>query len=228
MAIDDQAPDGLLGRRTILVGCGAALLTGLLAPAAAADKALDVRILQTASSLEVLTVAAYNTFLGIEAVRGGNPALRRFVQTTLLQHEEHRKAFQSQTLALGGTKQEAAHPTLLAMVEQATPGLLSPLEVVVLAESLETAATQTYLKNTVELEDTAAKRVMASVMGVESQHAAVLRAMKSLLEGATPDLITIPLDPNATTLPPAFGSLAFPDPFEPTTSAAAPESGAVA
>ena len=228
MGIDDRAPDALLSRRTLLAGGTCVPLTGLLAAPAAAERALDVRILQTASSIEVLTVAAYTTFLGTEAVRGGNPVLKRVVQTTLLHHEEHRKAFQSQTLALGGTKQEAAHPALLSIVEQSTSGLLSPLDVVALAEALETTAAQTYLKNTVDLEDTAAKRVMASVMGVESQHAAVLRAMKALLEGATPDLIAIPLDTGVATLPPAFGSVAFPDAFEPTAGAAAPDSGAVA
>lgn len=230
MGIDDRAPDRLLSRRTILAGGAGALVAGLLAapaaPAAAADKALDVRILQTASSVEVLTVAAYTTFLSIEAVRGGNPVLRRFVQTTLLQHEEHRKAFQSETLALGGAKQEAAHPALLAMVEQATPTLLAALDVVVLAETLETVAAQTYLKNTAQLADDGARRVMASVLGVESQHAAFLRVVKALLEGATPDLIAIPVDPGL--LPPTIGSVAFPEPFEPLTSAVAPESGAVA
>ncbi len=81
--------------------------------------------------------------------------------------------------------------------------------------------------NTTQLEDTASKRVMASVMGVETQHAAVLRAVKALLMGGAPQLIKIPIGADAAKLPAAAGSVAFPDAFEPVTNAAGADTGAV-
>lgn len=188
----------------------------------------DVKILQTASAIEIQAVATYNSFLTLQVVRGGNPALIRFAQTTLFQHDEHRQAFQSQTQALGGPKQEAAHPGLQSLVEQAIPGLHGPLDVVNLAEHLETIATRTYLVDVPRLTDPAARRAMASVLGVQAQLAAVLRAAKALLADPTTDLFTIPLDPAAASLPAALVGAAFPDPFEPTTEALGPETGAVA
>ena len=216
-------------RREVLAGvaCGAgALLAGLAAGPARADTALDVRILQTASSLEVLAVATYQAVLSLEAVRA-TPALARFVQTTLIQHDEHRKAFQAQTKTLGGKEQAGPNPVYAPVLDQARPGLRAPLDVVNLAETLETLATQTYLQHTAQLEDRNARRLMASVMGVESQHAAVLRTFKVLLEGGVPDLVRIPLGDDAAKLPGPAGRAAFPEPFEPTTSVADPASGAV-
>jgi rubrerythrin len=218
---------GGLAARGLFGGGLGALLTGLLATPARADEALDIQILQTASSLEVLAVATYGAALGLDFIKSGNPVVVRFAQTTMMQHDEHRKAFQSQTKALGGKEQTAPNSKFAPVVEQAKPTLKAPLDVVNLAETLETIATQTYLQNTTQLEDTASKKVMASVMGVETQHAAVLRAVKALLEGGAPDLIKIPIGADAAKLPAAAGSVAFPDAFEPIKTVAEPETGAV-
>lgn len=218
---------GGLAARGLLGGGFGALLSGLLATPAHADEALDIQILQTASSLEVLAVATYGAALGLDFIKNGNPVVVKFAQTTMMQHDEHRKAFQSQTKALGGKEQTAPNAKFLPVVEQAKPTLKDPLSVVTLAETLETVATQTYLQNTTQLEDTASKRVMASVMGVETQHAAVLRAVKALLEGGAPNLIKIPIGADVAKLPAAAGSVAFPDAFEPIKTVAEPETGAV-
>lgn len=218
---------GGLAARGLFGGGLGALLTGLLATPARADEALDIQILQTASSLEVLAVATYGAALSLDFIKSGNPVVVKFAQTTMMQHDEHRKAFQSQTKALGGKEQTAPNSKFAPVVEQAKPTLKAPLDVVNLAETLETIATQTYLQNTTQLEDTASKKVMASVMGVETQHAAVLRAVKALLEGGAPDLIKIPIGADAAKLPAAAGSVAFPDAFEPIETVAEPETGAV-
>ncbi|MGH9179681.1 MAG: ferritin-like domain-containing protein [Acidimicrobiales bacterium] len=218
-----------LRRREVLAGlaCGAgAVLAGLAAAPARADTALDVQILQTASSLELLAVAAYQAALSLEAVRG-TPALARFAQTTLLQHEEHLKAFQAHTKTLGGKEQGNPNPVFAPVLDQARPGLRAPLDVVNLGETLESLLTQTYLQNTAQLENRDARRLVASVMGVESQHAAVLRTFKALLEGGVPDLVRIPIGDDAAKLPAAAGRAAFPEPFEPVTTVAEPASGAV-
>lgn len=216
---------GALATRGLFAGGLGSFLAAMLSAPARADTPLDIQILQTASSLEVLAVGTYNTALGLPFIKGGNPVVVKFAQTTMGQHDEHRKAFQAQTKTLGGKEQTQPNPKFQQVVQQAAPKLKAPGDVVGLAETLETVATQTYLENTTQLEDTAAKRVMASVMGVETQHAATLRAVKALLEGGAPELIKIPTD--VSRLPAAAGSVAFPDAFEPVKTTAEPESGAV-
>lgn len=218
---------GGLATRTLLPGGIAAAVTTLLAKPARADQALDVQILQTASSLEVLAVATYGAALGLDFIKSGNPVVVTFAQTTMSQHDEHKKAFQAQTKTLGGMEQTNPSPKFLPVVEQAKPTLKAPLDVVTLAEALETIATQTYLNNLTLLDDATTKGLMASVMGVETQHAATLRAVKALLEGGAPELIKIPIGADAAKLPAAAGSVAFPEAFEPVTTIAEPETGAV-
>ncbi|HET7488708.1 MAG TPA: ferritin-like domain-containing protein [Acidimicrobiales bacterium] len=203
---------------------GAGGLGALVAGALAAPPA-DVRALQTATSLEVAAVAAYGALRDLAVVRG-NPALVRFVQTTMFQHDEHRQAFQSQTRALGGQPQTAPHPALASVVDQATPTLTTPLDVVTLAETLETVAAHTYLADLAQLEDGASRRLVASVMGVECRHAATLRVFKALLQGA-PDLVRFPLGADAARLPPGSLVAGVPEPTEPTTGAVAPDSAAL-
>ncbi|HUS61858.1 MAG TPA: ferritin-like domain-containing protein, partial [Acidimicrobiales bacterium] len=216
---------GLAGRGLFAGGIGTALAT-LIARPAAADKNLDIQILQTASSLEVLAVATYDAALTLPFIKDGNKTVVAFAQTTRKQHDEHRKAFQDQTKALGGTVQEAPNPKFVPVVEAAKPKLKTALDVATLAETLETVATETYLVNCSLLADTDSRALMASVMGVETQHAATLRAVKALLSANAPDLIAI--DPAVVAkLPAAAGSVAFPEPFESDAAAAAPETGAV-
>jgi hypothetical protein len=218
---------GSVGMRLAVPGGIVAALTALLAAPARADKPLDVQILQTASSLEVLAIATYQAALGLDFIKNGNPVIVKFAETTMKQHDEHRKAFQAQTKTLGGAVQTNPNPKFVPVVEQAKPNLKTPLDVATLAEQLETIATQTYLQNTMLLDDTNTRSLMASVMGVETQHAATLRAVKALLAGGAGDLIKIPIGADVAKLPAAAGSVAFPDAFEPVGTIAEPETGAV-
>jgi hypothetical protein len=186
-----------------------------------------VQILQTASSLEVLAVATYGAALGLDFIKNGNPVVVKFAQTTMSQHDEHKKAFQAQTKTLGGKEQTSPNPKFAPVVEQAKPNLKTPLDVVNLAVTLEDAATQTYLQNIFLLDSSNTKALMASVMGVETQHAATLRAVKALLEANMPDLIKIPIGADVAKLPAAAGSVSFPNAFEPVGTIAEPETGAV-
>ena len=95
-----------------------------------------------------------------------------------------------------------------------------------LAATLEQVATETYLSDLNMFTDVKSKTLMASVMGVESQHLATLRAVGALLAGA-PDLIKIPLGADVAKLPAAAGSVAFPEPFAGVTMASPPAEGAV-
>ena len=193
-----------------------------------ADAALDVQILQTASSLEILAVATYEAALGLPFIADGNPVVRTFAETTMAQHDEHRSAFQDQTNALGGTVQDQPNARYQQVVMDATPGLTDPVAVVDLAMALEEVATDTYLADIKLLSDGELRRLMGSVMGVEAQHLCTLRAVKALL-GADPTGAIITLPPDLAALPEAAGNVAFPENgFEDPDMASPPEEGAVA
>lgn len=209
---------GLLG-----TGFGSAL-TAIVARPALAQEDVDVQILQTATSLELLAVATYGTALTLPFM-SDNAVVRTFAETTRMQHDEHGKAFVAQTTALGGEEQTEPNPKYAQVVEAMTPTLTDASKVVELAMSLEEVATQTYVNNVGIMEDTKSKEVMASVMGVEAQHLAILRAVDALIKGDAADLIALP--PDLPALPAAAGSVAFPEPFEGTENASPPEEGAV-
>ena len=226
-------------RRTLLqrlgLGTGAALastvfggaLASIVATPASADEALDVQMLQTASSLERLASNTYKAALGLPFIKSGNAVVVKFAQTTMMQHDEHRKGFQDQTTALGGKVQDSPNPKFQKVVDAALPGLKGPLDVVKLAAALEKTATDTYLVDLTMFDDKKSIELMGSVMGVEAQHLSTLRAVQALLEGNAPELIAIPTD--LAKLPKAAGSVAFPDAFEttPDENIAEPETGAI-
>ena len=223
--------DDALGLKALAtVGAMGALLSGAISslfatPAGAQADDVDVMVLQTASSLENLAVATYGAALKLDFIANGNATVKAFAETTMGQHKEHGDAFKAATKTLGGTAQEDPNPKYLTVVEDATPGLTDPSKVVALAMALEQVATQTYVSNLSLMRDNTSKELMASVMGVESQHLATLRAVGALLDGGAPDLIAIPTDLAA--LPAAAGSVAFPDAFEGREMASPPEEGAI-
>lgn len=224
----DSGRNTLLGRLGVVLGgvIGFGAVSGAFtrtAGAAAADGEVDVMILQTAVSLELLAIAAYDAALMLPFIANGNPVIKKFAETTRMQHSEHRAAFSAQTKALGGTDQTMTNPKYTPVVEQAKPTLKAPADVVKLAATLEEVASDTYLANLKLFTDVKSRVLMASVMGVECQHLATLRAVGALL--GTPDLIAIPTD--LAKLPAAAGSVAFPAAFESPNLASPPEEGAV-
>lgn len=213
------ATGGLLGASTVH-----SMFAGHVS---AADGDIDVMQLQTAVSLELLAVATYGAALTLPFITDGNPVIVKFAETTMAQHDEHRQAFSAQTIALGGTDQTATNPKYTPVVEAAKPTLKAPIDVVKLAATLEQVATETYLADLNRYTDVTSRTLMASVMGVECQHLATLRAVGALLDGGAPELIAIPLGADIAKLPAAAGSVAFPDAFEGVTMASPPEEGAV-
>ncbi len=220
----------LIRRLALSVGgvLGAGVVTAAFArSAAAADGDIDVMQLQTAVSLELLAVATYGAALTLPFIKDGNPVIVKFAETTMAQHDEHRQAFSAQTKVLGGTDQTETNPKYTPVVEAAKATLLAPIDVVKLAATLEQVATETYLADLNRYTDVTSRVLMASVMGVECQHLATLRAVGALLDGGAPELIAIPLGADVAKLPAAAGSVAFPDAFEGVTMASPPEEGAV-
>lgn len=217
---------GLSGGSAAVAGAGiGAAVAALLARPAAADTALDIQILQTASSLETLAVATYGAALTLPFIKEGNKTVVAFAETTMKQHDEHNKAFQAQTTKLGGRPQTQPNPKYAPVVESAKPTLKAPADVVKLAATLENVARDTYLADLAQFTDPNSRFLMATVMGVETQHLATLRAVQALLAGGAPQLIAIPTD--VAKLPAAAGSVGFPDAIPKATMASPPSEGAV-
>ena len=216
---------GTLVSGGLMAGGYASALTAIIAKPVHADNNLDIQILQTAASLEILAIATYGAALGLPFIADGNAVIKTFAMTTMQQHDEHRMAFQAQTQALGGQPQTQANPKYGPVVEQAKPMLRTPGNVVTLAATLEEVATETYLADLTLLDETRSKTIFASIMGVECQHLATLKAVEALLAGNDPSLIAIPT--NVAALPAAAGSVAFPEPLQGKDNASPPEEGAV-
>ena len=185
-----------LPRRRLLGLLGGGILAGALGRPAGADAALDVRILQTASSLEALAEAAWAR-IPADALAGfGGEAGRR--------HGEQKQAFQTQTTALGGRVQDAPNPTFAPLLAGGDPFMA--------ATTIEKVLVDTYLGNLAMLEDRRAKELVAASMAVGAQHLAFLQTAGALLAGGTPHLVKVPF-PRAdlAKLPPTAGTVATPD-----------------
>jgi hypothetical protein len=223
-----------LGGAAILGAAGGGVLLGLLAAPAFANSTPDVQMLQTAAAIENLAVSTYTTALTLPYIGGSaaNPVVKKFCQVTKSQHVQHGEAFNAAAKLLGGKRQTKPDPAFVPVVQKAVSSLggVSATQgaegVVALALELENIAAETYVNDVVHFNNSHAKAVTASIMGVEAQHAAVLRAVQALLQGGAPQLIA--LAPTvAAQLPAAAGSVGFPDAFYPTANAAPAKQGAV-
>jgi hypothetical protein len=224
---DQRVSPAFGGKILAAAGAGAALAT-LLSARAFASQPADIQIIQTAASIEVLAVATYKTALTLPFIGGSsaNGVVKAFAQMTMSQHQEHEQAFNAAVTRLGGKAQTSPDPVLLKVVEQAKPGLTGPAQVVALALELEQGAAETYVADVGALSDHNAKALTASIMGVEAQHAAILRAVQALLVGDAPQLIALPPSP-LSALPAAAGSVGFPAAFFPTNDARPATEGAL-
>jgi hypothetical protein len=227
------AKDSALALKRGLVGVGAATglgaaLLALTSSVANAASATDVQILQTNESIENLAIATYGTALTLPFIGGStaNGVVKAFVTKTRMQHMQHAAAFAAAIAKLHGRSQTSPDPVLLKVVDKAKPTLTSAAKVVALAIELEDGAAQTYVAATSALKDLNARKVTASIMGVEAQHVSILLAVQALLAGGGAALIALPPTP-LTALPAAAGSVGFPHPFYLTTSARPATEGAI-
>jgi Ferritin-like domain len=219
--------NGVMGGGALAAaGFGAALIALTSSPAFA-DTNADVQMLQTSAAIENLAIATYQTALTLPFIGGSSalPVVKAFVQTTLKQHMDHVQAFNAACTTLGGKAQTDPDPVLLGVVNKAKPGLTGPAPVVALAIQLETGASETYVAYTGAMSNLNARKVTASIMGIEAQHVAVLLAVQALVAAGHPELITLP--PPLAKLPAAAGSVGFPNPFYKTDMARPASEGAV-
>ena len=225
---------GLVAGGSLATAAFGAALLGLTASAAFADTPGDVQMLQTSASIENLAVKTYQTALTLPYIGGSaaNGVIKAFAQTTMAQHAQHAQAFNAAATALGGKAQTDPDPKYVPVVNRAVASITkdSPsagaLAVVGLAITLENVAAETYVANCPKYSDTNAKKVTASIMGVEAQHVTTLLAVQALLKAGAPQLIA--LSPTvAAQLPAVAGSLGFPNSFYPTDMASAASEGAL-
>lgn len=225
---------GLVGGGAVAATAFGGVLLGMMASPAFAMSSADVQMLQTSAAIENLAVETYKTALGLPYIGGAsaNKVITAFAKTTMAQHMDHAMAFNSAVKSLGGKEQTKPDPKYVPVVKAAVKaiGKDSPsagaLAVVKLAMTLENVAAETYVNNCSVLKDSNAKKITASIMGVEAQHVAVLLAVQALLKGHAPQLIA--LSPTVVTkLPAAAGSVGFPNSFYPTSMASKAKEGAV-
>lgn len=194
----DTDPGPAIGRRHVLglLGAGALGAGGLAVSPAGADVALDIRILQTGSSLEALAEAAHGQL--------STEGLTRFAADAGRRHGELKRAFQGQTSALGGRSQDAPNPKFQA--------LLAGSDRVTVAATIEKVLVDTYIANLAELEDRRAKELVGAAMATAAQHLAVLRVAGAIVAAGSPQLVAVPSPlANLARLPSTAGTVAPPE-----------------
>lgn len=132
----------------------------------------DITILRTASSLEELAVAIYQT-----AIDSGLVTTMAVVDAATLfqsQHQEHAALFEGATEDAGGEPFTEPNPAVMEQLQPAIDALADETGVVQLAYDLENVAAQTYQSAVGAFTDASFNVATMSVGGVEARHAAVL------------------------------------------------------
>jgi len=195
----------------------------------AADQALDVQMLQTAASVENALYSAYDVILGLPSFTAptANGVLKNLFVTARDQHGRHATACNELATTLGGRTQAGANAFLAAAIGRARPGLGDLTQAVELVLELEQASAQTYQFDLGLFADVNARRMAASIMGVECQHAGLLRVVRHLLTARTPELVSF--DSGTTLrLPREAGTVGFPEALAKADKARPAADGAVA
>ncbi|HEY1282665.1 MAG TPA: ferritin-like domain-containing protein [Acidimicrobiales bacterium] len=162
---------------------GAAAAAATTAPAAATPAMGDVTILRTASSIEELAIAAYQTAITSGLVK--TQAIADAAQLFQAQHREHSAQFQAATKAAGGEPFVQPNPVVLAAIKPMVDALADERGVVALAFELETAAAQSYQAYVGTFADAKLNKAIMAVGGVEARHAAVLAQVLNSLGDTT-------------------------------------------
>jgi Ferritin-like domain len=133
--------------------------------------AVDILVLQTASSIEHFAAGVYTRLAGTGVVMmpGVGDALRLFAD----HHTSHGGAFEGATGRAGGTPFTHANPALSATFEARIEALGTEADVLSLAYGIEQLAAATYASNAVEV-STGLAPVLVGVAAAEARHLTVL------------------------------------------------------
>ncbi|MDQ2725305.1 MAG: ferritin-like domain-containing protein [Actinomycetota bacterium] len=140
---------------------------------AAGSASTDIAALRTASSLEALAVQTYQKSIGSGLIT--TATVIGVAKNFMEQHQQHAAAFESATTKAGGQAFTQPNPVVSAQViTPALTNLRTENDVVALAYMLESAASQTYQSAIGHMSKGAYNSALASVLGVESRHQALL------------------------------------------------------
>jgi hypothetical protein len=185
----------------------------------------DVAALRTATSLVVLAQSTYRSLAGLSAGGGdrANPVVRDLVSTAVTELGDARDALGSATTGAGGRAQTAPDPAYGSVVAQALPTVRTPADVVGLALTLEDVLAQTLVADAAGLSTPALRATALRLGSAAAARKANLLVVNSLLSSGRSDLVVAP--PDLAALPPAVGTVGFPDTRFPTAKASPPEEG---
>lgn len=139
----------------------------------------DIVLLRTASSLEVLAIAAYQTAIDSGLVT--TAAVGEAAMLFQAQHQEHAALFQGATTAAGGEAYTEPNAVVFEALQPTINALSDEMGVVQLAYDLEVAAAQTYQFAVAKVSDGSLNKALMSVGGVEARHAAILGAVLAIM-----------------------------------------------
>jgi hypothetical protein len=185
----------------------------------------DVAVLQTATSLAVLTSSTYDALRALPFGGGATavPLVREHLDAGATALRAARDQLGAATRAAGGRAQGAPDPRFSSLVAAALPTVRVPGDVVGLALTLEDVLAQTLTRDAVDLSTPARRELAVGLAGAAAGRKAVLLICQSLLGTGQADLAVVP--PDLSTLPAGIGAVGFPDGRFPVDKAAPAEEG---
>ncbi|MBA2262604.1 MAG: ferritin-like domain-containing protein [Solirubrobacterales bacterium] len=153
---------------------------------------MNLVLVRTASSIEILAVEVYNVALGESDTKlpteiQFDPAVADAAKLFRDHHQEHADALAQATESIGGEPYEKPNKFLFDnVVAKELPNLTDQAKVVMFARTLEETAAGTYAFAASELTTPALGQSIMSIGGVESRHAA---ALSLTLDGTGTDAV---------------------------------------
>jgi hypothetical protein len=143
---------------------------------------LDLTLLRTATSVEILAIDAYQTAIdsGLVTTMAVADAAKLFQS----QHVQHKEALQAATTNNGGEAYDMTNQVVFdAVVKPAVDAAKSEADIAKLALDLEEAAASTYVFAAGKLSTPEFRQTIMTIGGVEARHATIIR---SVLEAMDP------------------------------------------
>ena len=153
----------LLAGGTALAVLGPALVSSMVKEAEAASPA-DIELLNGAIELENAGIKAYTDAFALNLL---SPSVLAVAKGFRADHQAHAAALAAAVKAAGGTP-----TTATAKLEY--PSLKSQADILAFAEKVERLAATSYLTDIGKLSNPALSKIMASILGVETTHVALL------------------------------------------------------
>lgn len=187
----------------------------------------DVPILQTASSLVELTSDTYTSLQRLPYGGGGTALapVRALLATAVQELDRARTDLAEATRAAGGRVQTSPDARYAPVVAQALPTVRGPGDVVGLALTLEDVVAQTLVADVVDLSSSDVRRTVLGHATAAARRKALLLTLGALLSTGRAELVAAP--PDLVALPPAAGTVGFPDVLFPTEKASPATEGAL-